>query len=148
MEGSMDVFSGGSISEVIALRLDQGDDVLRSLEELARDRDIHTGIVLSGIGTLDRARLHHITHTGYPSENAFVEYEGPIELLSIDGIIADHTPHLHTCISMKETTYMGHLEPGCRVLYLAEIAVGRLDGLRLSRRVNPDTGISQLGPAD
>jgi predicted DNA-binding protein with PD1-like motif len=100
----VDVFAGGQISEVIAVRLDRGEDVLASLEAIAKERDLHTGVVLSGIGTLDRARLHHITHTGYPSENAFVEYEGPIELLSIDGIIADHVPHLHTCISIKETT--------------------------------------------
>lgn len=144
----MEVFPGGSVAEVIALRLDRGEDVLRSVEAAARERDIHTGVVLSGIGTLERARLHHITHTGYPSTNAFPEYEGPIELLSMDGIIADHQPHLHTCISIKESTYMGHLEPGCIVLYLAEIAIARLEGIRLCRRAHPDTGIGQLQRAD
>jgi len=140
----MDIFAGGRIVEVIALRLDQGDDVLDSIGAAARQKDLHTGVVLSGIGTLDRARMHHITHTGYPPRDAFVEYEGPIELLSIDGIIADYTPHLHTCISIKETTYMGHLEPGCRVLYLAEIAIARLEGLRLCRRPHPETTVKQL----
>ena len=144
----MDIFRGGTVSEIIALRLDQGEDVLESISEAARKLDIHTGVIVSGIGTLDRARMHHITHTGYPSVDEFVEYEGPIELLSIDGIIADHVPHLHTCISIEETTYMGHLEPGCRVLYLAEIAIARLDDLRLRRRKNPETGISQLQLAD
>ena len=76
----MDVFAGGQISEVIAVRLDRGEDVLASLEAIAKERDLHTGVVLSGIGTLDHARLHHITHTGYPSENAFVEYDGPTVL--------------------------------------------------------------------
>lgn len=143
----MELVAGGSIAEVLAVRLDQGEDVLDSLSAIAREHDIHTGVVISGIGTLDRARLHHITHTGYPSTDAFVEYEGPIELLSIDGIIADHVPHLHTCISIKETTYMGHLEPGCRVLYLAEIAIARLEGMRLCRKPHPDTGVNQLRPA-
>jgi predicted DNA-binding protein with PD1-like motif len=122
----MDIFSGGRLAEVIALRLDQGEDVLQSVEALARDKDIHTGIVLSGIGTL------------------FVEYEGPIELLSVQGLIAERAAHLHTCVSIKDHTYMGHLEPGCRVLYLAEIAIGRLEGLRLRRVANPETGIKQL----
>lgn len=144
----MEVFSGGRATEILTLRLDQGEDVLASLEQLAREQAIHTGVVLSAIGTLDRARLHHITHTGYPPMDRFVEYEGPIELLSIDGIIADHSPHLHTCISIKETTYMGHLEPGCRVLYLAEIAVARVENLRLWREANPETGINQLKLAD
>ena len=144
----MDVFAGGRITEVIALRLDRDEDVLASVAKVAKDRDIHTGVIISGIGTLDRARLHHITHTDYPPKDAFVEYEGPIELLSIDGIIADYVPHLHTCISIKETTYMGHLEPGCRVLYLAEIAIGRLAGVRLCRRQHPETGVNQLHTAD
>ena len=140
----MEVFPGGRLGEVIALRLDQGEDVLGAIEELAKERNLHTGVVLSGIGTLDQACLHHITHTGYPSIDQFVQYDGPIELLSLQGMIADYTPHLHTCISIKEQTYMGHLEPGCRVLYLAEIAITRLEGLRLRRVANPETGIKQL----
>jgi hypothetical protein len=143
----MQVFTGARLSEVIAVRLDQGEDVLRSVEALAREKDIHTGVVLSGIGTLDRAHLHYITHTGYPSVDEFAEHAGPIELVSVQGLIADYTAHLHTCISIKDRTYTGHLEPGCRVLYLAEIAIGRLEGVRLARVANPQTGIRQLRPA-
>ena len=140
----MDVFDGGRVGEIITLRLDQGEDVLGSIEAAARDKDIHSGIVLSGIGTLDRARLHYITGTRYSPANEFVDYEGPIELVSMDGIIAEHVPHIHTCISIKETTYMGHLEPGCRVLYLAEIAIARVEDMRLRRRPHPETNINTL----
>ena len=144
----MDVFDGGRVGEIITLRLDQGEDVLGSIEAAARDKDIHSGIVLSGIGTLDRARLHYITGTGYPPANEFVEYEGPIELVSIDGIIAEQVPHLHTCISIEDKTYMGHLEPGCRVLYVGEIAIARLEGVRLCRRPHPDTNVNTLQLAE
>jgi len=129
---------------VIAIRLDQGEDVLASIEAAAKEKDIHTGIIVSGIGTLDRARLHYITHTGYPPKDEFVEYEGPIELLSMDGIIAEYLPHIHTCISIKDRTYMGHLEPGCRVLYLAEIAIARVADMRLRRRPHPETKVNRL----
>ncbi len=144
----MDVFDGGRLGEIITLRLDQGEDVLGSIEAAARDKDIHSGIVLSGIGTLDRGRLHYITGTGYPPANEFVDYEGPIELVSIDGIIAEYAPHLHTCISIEDKTYMGHLEPGCRVLYLAEIAIARLEGVRLCRRPHADTDVNTLQLAE
>ncbi len=140
----MEVFSGGLLGEVIALRLDRGEDVLESVEKVAREQDIHSGIVLSGIGTLDKVRMHHITHTGYPSTDKFVEYEGPYELLAIQGLIANYVPHLHTSVSIGETTYMGHLEPGCRVLYLAEIAIARLEGVHLTREVHSETGVKQL----
>ncbi|NIR03224.1 MAG: DUF296 domain-containing protein, partial [Gemmatimonadales bacterium] len=55
----MEVFSGGRVSEVISMRLDRGEDVLTSIEAAAKANDIHTGVVISGIGTLDRARLHY-----------------------------------------------------------------------------------------
>ncbi len=140
----MEVFSGGRVSEVISMRLDRGEDVLTSIEAAAKANDIHTGVVISGIGTLDRARLHYITDTGYPPKDEFVEYEGPIELLSLDGIVAEYVPHLHTCISIKDKTYMGHLEPGSRVLYLAEIAIARLEDVRLCRRPHSETGLNEL----
>ncbi len=144
----MQVFAGGRAAEVITLRLDKGDDVLASIERASRERRIHTGIVLSGIGTLYQAQLHHITHTGSPPSNRFVTYEGPIELLSIDGMIADFKAHLHTCISIEDKTFMGHLEPGCLVLYLAEIAIARLEGVKLTRRLNDETNISELVAAE
>jgi predicted DNA-binding protein with PD1-like motif len=144
----MQVFPGGQIAEIVTVRLDKGEDVLASIEKVARERGIHTGVVISGIGTLYEARLHHITHTGLPPRDEFVTYEGPIELLSIDGIIAEFAPHLHTCISIKDQTYMGHMEPGCRVLYLAEIAIARLEGVRLTRKKNPATSINELTGAD
>jgi predicted DNA-binding protein with PD1-like motif len=43
---------------------------------------------------------------------------------------------------------MGHLEPGCRVLYLAEIAIAKLDGIKLARTKNAETGINELHAAE
>jgi hypothetical protein len=39
------------------------------------------------------------------------------------------------------------MEPGCRVLYLAEIAIARLGGVRLTRKTNPETSINELTAA-
>ena len=144
----MDIFDGGRLGEIFTLRLDQGEDVLGSIETAARDKDIHSGIVLSGIGTLDRARLHYVSDAGYHPAEQFVEYEGPIELVSVESIIAEHVPHLHTYISIEDKTYVGHLEPGCRVLYLAEIAIARLEGVRLCRRPHPDRDVNTLQLAE
>lgn len=66
-----------------------------------------------------------------------------MELASIDGIIADGVPHLHTVVSDHEKAYAGHLEPGCRVLYLAEIVIMELEGDALTRIKN-EKGINEL----
>ena len=140
----MEVFRGGQLLEVLTLRLDRGDDVLESITSVARTAGFRDAVVLSGIGTLDHARLHFITHTEYPPTDQFVEYDGPIELVSIQGLIADFVPHLHTCISIGETSYMGHLEPGCRVLYLAEIVIGQLAHAAFHRVLDEATNVKLL----
>jgi hypothetical protein len=140
----MEYFSGGKVGELIALRLDYGDDVQECVERAARELEIHTGAVISGIGTLFKARLHSITTTTFPGKDEFWELEGPIEVASISGLIADHVPHLHTVLAIGKTSYAGHLEPGCKVLYLAELALVRFEGLPLTRIVEPKTGVKQL----
>jgi predicted DNA-binding protein with PD1-like motif len=50
----------------------------------------------------------------------------------VDGIA-----HLHTVISEGDRVMSGHLEPGCRSLYLFEMAVLEVEGLEnLTRKPN------------
>lgn len=48
------------------------------------------------------------------------------------GVIADGRPHLHAVVSDNKKAYAGHLEKGCRVLYLAEIVVLELEDVELT----------------
>jgi len=140
----METIPGARLGEVICLRLDYGEDVLEAITRACREHDVHSGVVISGIGTLYRAVMHMITTTTFPSVDRIVTMEGPLEITSIDGLIADYTPHLHLTISDTERAYGGHLEPGCLTMYLCEIAIARLEGLRLQRIPHPETGIRQL----
>ncbi|MGQ9524441.1 MAG: PPC domain-containing DNA-binding protein [Armatimonadota bacterium] len=140
----MEWFANGTVSEVVVARLDQGDDLLESIARLAQEADIRTGVIVSCIATVDRCRLHRITTTSYPPEDQFVEREGPIEITSAQGIIADYHPHIHFVGSDLLGTFAGHLEPGSRVLYLAEVCVLKLQDIPLKRTPNLSTGVNQL----
>lgn len=123
------------LEEVLCLTLTQGEDFYRSIQKVAEKKDVHEGIVLSGIATFDEARIHYIVDTDVPAENEFVTWEGPIELSSVDGIIADYEPHMHCTLSTEGGRILsGHLEPGCRVQCLAEVAIAKLSGPSLTRR--------------
>lgn len=133
----MEYFSTEDIGRVFVLRLDQGDMVLESINEFIAKEGIKDGVVISAIGTLDMCTLHMVTTTGYPAVEHFEHWENkPLELSSIDGIIADGQPHLHAVVSDSEEAYSGHLENGCRVLYLAEIAIMELKSMDLARVYN------------
>ena len=142
----MEWIGGGRMDEVFALRLDYGEDLCEGIETFLRENEVRNGIVLSGIATLSKARMHVVTTTGFPSKNMFLEFEGPIEICGVHGIVADYEPHLHMTFSIygEEKTYVGHMEPGCTVLYLAELAIAKLSGMELARRVHPEKGTRLL----
>ncbi len=70
--------------------------------------------------------------------------EGPIELIGLQGFIVDGQPHLHVTISDTEGAYGGHLEPGCRILYLGEVRIDVLSETGFKRLPHPELGTAQL----
>ncbi len=133
----------GNTKRVI-VRLDTGDLLLESLEQVIREADIRNGVVVSGIGTLSDTRIHMVTTTTYPAIEIYPEWKDvPMELSSISGIIADYSPHLHMVFSDTEKTYSGHLEHGCKTLYLCEIVIEVFEKINLIREKN-SKGIMEL----
>jgi len=141
----MHTIDGMKIDEIVCVYLGYGDDFLECIERVAREKDIRAGAVLSAIGTFDRARIHYIKHTEFPAEDVYVEKEGPMELVSVCGIIADCKPHLHCTIALRgDELFSGHLEPGCRILYLGEVVIAKFSGRALERRPHPQYNTPQL----
>ena len=140
----MDHFSPDKFARTFVLSLMPGEPLLENIERFIKEKGILHGVVLSGIGTLDRCVLHMVMTTGYPPVEHFARWEDKaLELASIQGFIADGKPHLHAVVSDNERTWAGHLETGCRVLYLAEVVIAELSGLSLERA--PDgKGIKHL----
>lgn len=140
----MENFTGKMGSKLHILRLDAGDYLLESIQSMIERENIRNAFVVSGIGTLDYCVLHMVMTTSYPAVEHFERWENkPLELSSIDGIIADGVPHLHMVVSDHEKAYSGHLELGCRCLYLSEIVIQEIDELCLIRKRN-DRGINIL----
>lgn len=134
----MRCFENGKPGRTIIVRLDQGDDVLDCINQAIKEHKIQDGYIASGIGTLDNALLHMVMTTGYPPVEEYPEWhDQALELVSISGIIADGSPHCHTVISNNKQSWAGHLEPGCRILYLGEIVIQELLGQSLRRIRNP-----------
>ncbi|KPJ72187.1 MAG: hypothetical protein AMS14_08265 [Planctomycetes bacterium DG_20] len=143
----MKTLEHGGASQVVIVALEPGEMLLESIREAVAARDIRNGVVVSGIGTLKTCRMHYITHTDFPPEDAFFTVRGPLELVSVSGIIADGQPHLHITVSEGEDqVWAGHLEPESEVAYLAEIAILVFNALEMTRRKDPRRKVSLLGP--
>jgi uncharacterized protein len=137
-----------SSGRALVLSLDPGDDVLDAVTEACRSADFAHAYVASGIGTLDRCRLHYVATVGYPPEEYFPQWtDTPLELAGASGVVVEGVPHLHATISDRGQAWAGHLERGCRVLYLAEIVLIELRGADLHRAADERGVVRLLGHA-
>ncbi len=144
----MEYFVSDRVGRTFVLKLVQGEDLLESIENLIREEKLENAVVLSGIATFDRSRLHMITTTDYPIDVYIDEKtDVPLEVVSVEGFICDGEPHLHCTISDRSGACAGHLLKGCRILYLGEIVIQELLGLQIRRHLN-ELGANHIYPKD
>lgn len=127
-------FSVKNVKESIAVGLDTGEDVLKSIKKVIKEEKIKNGVIVSGAGSLSKAR-YHIVEKGDTKawKDKFIVKEGRIEIMSLSGVIANGKPHVHITMSMDDAGFGGHLEEGSIILTLAEIVILRLEG-KMERR--------------
>jgi predicted DNA-binding protein with PD1-like motif len=134
-------------ADMVVIGLGPGELLLESIMAAAKKQNIRNGIILSGIGTLKTCRMYYIKHTNFPPARQSFVVRGALELVSVNGLIADGEPHFHVVVSRGESSlYAGHLEERSEVCYLAEIAILRSNGLQMARRLDPQRKINLLGP--
>lgn len=124
----MKYYSSNGAATVHVLQFDPGDLLLEGIEEFIAATGLSDGVVISGIGTLSDCTMHMVTTTDFPAVEVKPTYSDlALELTSMQGVIAAGTPHIHMNVSDQRTAVGGHLEPGCRVLYLAEVVILQTD---------------------
>ncbi len=144
----METFVSDRVGRTFIVKLVQGEDLLGSVERLIREERIENAVVVSGIATFDRSRLHMISTTGYPADVYIDEKtDVPLEVVSVEGFICSGQPHLHCTISDRNGAYAGHLLEGCRILYLGELVIQELLGLDIHRHLT-EKGINHIYPKD
>ena len=101
--------------------------------------DIHTGVLMTGIGSLSKARIHTVLTNVNPVEELYLDIDGPLEVTNFNGLIANYEPHIHiTMVDPYMKIYAGHLEPGCAILTLSEITIFARVGSTLHRHPMPE----------
>lgn len=143
----MNIIKGKGKAEFIIIGVEPGEMLLETIQQAIEKYDIQNGIVISGIGTFKTCNMHYIDHVDFPPSDTIYHLEKPLELLSVNGIIANKEPHLHIVVSCNDKeTYGGHLEPESEVAYLAEIAILKTNFLPMKRHLDVERNVSLLGP--
>lgn len=131
--------------QILFCRIDRGEDLLKSIRKAIEDAKLDTGIVISGVGSLLKARIHMVASNDFPPRDDFLDFEGPLEIVSLQGIIANGEPHLHISIVNRDfESFSGHLEEGCLILSICEVAILKVEDPKVIRTVFPGTHVGKL----
>ena len=126
---------------MIVSRILPGEDLKKGIENIRVKNDLKSGIILCIVGSLNRAVLR----MSNADEKVF---NGPFEIVSAEGTIAENGIHIHIAISdVDGAVFGGHLKTGCIVHTTAEICILEVDK-PLKRVFDSKTGYKELFVGD
>ena len=127
----------------IALRLNTGQDLKEELDHLAQVHKLEAACVLTCTGGLTHAVIRHA------GGKSTADLAGPLEIVSLTGLLSVHGSHYHISVSDNEChTYGGHLLEGCKIGTTCELVISSLPGLSFQRKSHPETGYPLLDIKD
>lgn len=113
------------------------------IEKAAKKHKIKAGVLLSAVGSLQKAVLRMAGAT--PDKQVVKEFVGPLEIVSGTGTVSQTGCHLHISVSDPAgRVWGGHLKGGCVVDSTAEIVICVIECVSYSRVLDPTTGFSEL----
>ncbi len=120
-------------------RLTPRKDLRGSIEEYAKKHNIKAGVILTCVGSLQKAVIR------MADENITKEYNEKFEIVSLVGTLSTTDCHLHISIADKNgNVYGGHLKRGSIVYTTAEIVIGEVEKTTFSYEPDEQTGFSEL----
>lgn len=132
----MKSFTSAEYGRTIFMHLGKGDKLLESIQSELEKLDVKNAILLSTIGSLRKLSIHGIKTTEDLPTNEYINIENPIEIGAMQGFVLNGEPHFHIVCSDPEKTYVGHLENGSEVQYLAEISLIEIKDVNLIRKLD------------
>ena len=121
------------------VRLHRGDDLLLSIRELAKQKNIAAGVVLSAVGCISEGSVRDASGV------TVREISEHCEIVSLNGTVSAQRCHLHIALSMEDlSTLGGHLCPGCIINTTCELVIAELPGISFGVEADPETGYDEL----
>ena len=121
------------------IRLKRGEDLMDSIKQLCKEKDIKAGVVLSGVGCISSGRVRDASGV------RIREIAEHCEIVSLNGTVSAVRCHIHIALSKEDlTTIGGHLCSGCIVNTTCELVIGELPGVAYDEEADSETGYDEL----
>ena len=133
------ILTGNGNMKCHCIRLKRGEDLLESIKAVCTAKNIHAGVVLSGVGCLLRGRVRDASGV------TIREITDHCEIVSLNGTVSAQRCHIHIALSKEDlSTIGGHLSTGCIINTTGELVIGVLPGSDFGVEADPETGYDEL----
>ena len=128
----------------LIVRLEDGEDLITSLEKALSMNNVSSGIILTGIGMLRDFEIGYYDGKEYLKKRI----EKPHELVALHGSIASAPEgmrlHIHAALASPEHDIIGGHLFGGKVCVVNEISILALENIGLVRNRDERTGLMLL----
>lgn len=122
---------------MLVYRITPRKDLKEEINLFTQKNNIKAGIIIFAVGSLSKAVLRM-------SDETIKQYEGLLEILSIQGTVSLDGIHAHLSFSdEKGVVSGGHLKNGCKVHTTVELAILKYEGT-FKRKFDFNTGFKEL----
>ncbi|EQB69809.1 MAG: DUF296 domain-containing protein [Candidatus Thermoplasmatota archaeon] len=126
----------------VMVKLDEGEDIIKSLEKVLVEENIKNGFIVSGIGAGVELEIGYLRGKTYEREI----FSPPMEITSFSGSITEGDPKMHIHINAAgpdHVTYGGHLFSG-KAKPLMEILLFSSESIKMTRELKESSGMREL----
>jgi uncharacterized protein len=122
------------LDRLLLVRMKNGTDLLKGLEEAIAREKIRNAVIVSAIGSVTSYHVHMVDNSVFPPKDVYLKADEPFDIGSTQGYVINGRIHCHIVLGDKKRTLAGHLEPGNKVFTFAAITLavldaGELDGI-------------------
>jgi predicted DNA-binding protein with PD1-like motif len=137
----------GKTGRIIAAKLTEGEDLYKSIEQIAKKEKIKAAAVLI-TGGLRKASVVVGPKQEKPRiVGNFKDFTGPGEVLGVGTIYRDRAGprlHIHTAIGKGNKAITGCPRGGADVFLILEVTIIEIEGIKAERKTDKKTGLNLL----
>ena len=133
------IISGRGEMVCHCIRLKRGEDLLDTIKRICKEKNIQSGVVLSGVGCISSGRVRDASGV------RIREIAEHCEIVSLNGTVSAARCHVHIALSKEDlSTIGGHLCSGCIVNTTCELVIAELPGVTFDEEADAETGYDEL----
>ena len=133
------IISGRGERVCHCIRLKRGEDLLDTIKRICKEKNIQSGVVLSGVGCISSGRVRDASGV------RIRESTEHCEIVSLNGTVSAARCHVHIALSKEDlSTIGGHLCAGCIVNTTCELVIAELPGVTFDEEADAETGYDEL----